>query len=555
MSEKLLGRKSFRPIVSLTQAMDEYFGTVFKDESFWTWRVVAKLVDNIPLTEPREVELFQQCTGRTTLPTKPVKRLLLLCGRRAGKDRFESAVAMWWAALAANWRVLHSPGEKPTILLIGVDKRRGYCEGLLEVSESLAKQVVRKTTDFLEFKNGAVLEIVANDAGLLVGRSAVGVIGTEVSFWSIPNDAEVVSAAMHSMAATPGGGLLILGSSVHCKDDGVMYKKYNELWGNNNSDDLCWFAPTMTMNPTIDQSFIDEALQENPDRARADFFNIWREDLSGVFSVDEIKNAVDAGVRERLPRGARYYAQQDVADGGVGGSSFTLAIAHRDPVSNIVTLDLIRERVPPFDFHDVVAEYAQILKRYGITTIYGDHRTSEIFMHEWKRHGIKMLVTNTTVENYRSALPLIISGHARLLDHSVLKNQLLTLERDARNREKIDHPRGGFDDVAAAGCGAIALAATEYGYDKTFRAWGHDYVDPDSWEAQRPPPPPEPITNKSFQGKWWKSQPAPTASIPSPNMMLRDYYQSIRFTGGRGMTYADNRDMFNHIGTISPLRW
>jgi hypothetical protein len=74
-------------------------GKVFASPSFWTWKVAAKLIDGIPLTEPREIELFKQCTGRTALPTEPVRRLIMLAGRRAGKDRFFSAVAVWRAAL------------------------------------------------------------------------------------------------------------------------------------------------------------------------------------------------------------------------------------------------------------------------------------------------------------------------------------------------------------------------------------------------------------------------------------------------------------------------
>jgi hypothetical protein len=33
------------------------FGSVFAAPSFWPWRTVAKLLDGLPLTEPRETEL------------------------------------------------------------------------------------------------------------------------------------------------------------------------------------------------------------------------------------------------------------------------------------------------------------------------------------------------------------------------------------------------------------------------------------------------------------------------------------------------------------------
>jgi hypothetical protein len=39
------------------------FGRVFASPSFWTWKVVAKLIDGSPLTEPREIDLFQAVHG------------------------------------------------------------------------------------------------------------------------------------------------------------------------------------------------------------------------------------------------------------------------------------------------------------------------------------------------------------------------------------------------------------------------------------------------------------------------------------------------------------
>ena len=52
---------AFKPDITLTRALAEpsLFGRTFSAPSFWTWKVVAKLIDGIPLTEPREIELFQ----------------------------------------------------------------------------------------------------------------------------------------------------------------------------------------------------------------------------------------------------------------------------------------------------------------------------------------------------------------------------------------------------------------------------------------------------------------------------------------------------------------
>jgi hypothetical protein len=63
--------------------------------------VVAKLIDGLPLTEPRELALFEQCTGRP-YNRQARRRIVILVGRRGGKDRFLSAVGVWRAALCAD---------------------------------------------------------------------------------------------------------------------------------------------------------------------------------------------------------------------------------------------------------------------------------------------------------------------------------------------------------------------------------------------------------------------------------------------------------------------
>src|SRR5262249_52530920 len=99
--------------VTLTQAMADpaLFGRVFGSPSFWRWRTVASFIDGTPLPDQPETERSKQCPGRTKLPTKPARRLIILAGRRAGKDRFESAVSVWRGALCADWRRYQSAGE------------------------------------------------------------------------------------------------------------------------------------------------------------------------------------------------------------------------------------------------------------------------------------------------------------------------------------------------------------------------------------------------------------------------------------------------------------
>ncbi len=513
----------FVPLIGFTHALNSpsLFGNVFSSPTFWPWKVISKLIDGLPLTEPREIALFEACTGRVynRQARRAVRRLILLAGRRGGKDRFMSAYGVWRAALCTDWRQYLSAGEQAVVILLGKDKKqaailRRYCHGLLQVPD-LAKQVVRETADVIEFRNGASLEITVNDAGGVRGRSAIAVLGSECCHWKTSehaqsNDEEVVSAAENSMALCPDGGHLILGSSVH-RRTGYMYKMYRELWGNNDADDLVWFASSRTMNPQLPQAVIDKAMASNPHKANADYNCVWREDSSECFASSAIEASTDVGVHERAyAPGTIYVACQDSALGVDGGSSFALALAHRDAGSDIAILDLLRERKPPFVFHEVIAEYAQILKRYGISEIWSDHHAHKLFSDEWKKHGVVCRESeNTTAKNYQLALPLIIGGRARLLDNTVLKNQLSSLElHTSDGEEKVVCPQNSHDDVATAAMGSLVAVSKRFSYDKNYDGWCKD--DP------KPQPEPEtPFSGNPCNGDWWKWRPPPRPPLPT----------------------------------------
>jgi hypothetical protein len=477
------------PLVSLSRALIDpaLFGGTFAAPSFWTWRTLAKVIDGIALTEPREIELFKECTGRTRLLSTsaltPVRRIIVLVGRRGGKDRFLSAVAIWRAALCADWRKYISAGEQAVVILLGADKKqaailRRYCEGLLQ-TPLLRQEVTRSTGEVTEFRNGASLEIATNDARLVRGRSAIAVLGSEASHWktdeyAASSDEEVVGAAEPSLSMCPDGGLLLLGSSVH-RRRGFMYRKYRQLHGNDDAEDICWFAPSTTMNPRLPASVVDKALAEDAPRARAEYCNFFREDISDFVPVDVIEACTDFGVRERAPvvSGAVKYVAFCDAAGGTGRDSFTLAIAHREINSRnrSVVLDVVYERRPRFVPAAVVAEFAAILRLFKITEVQGDGFAGGFHADEWANHQIKFVACErTTSENYLALLPLMLQpGRVRLCDSAVLRQQLAGLERrvHAGVRESVSHAQtqSAHDDVAASAAGAIVLAASRSAYN------------------------------------------------------------------------------------------
>jgi hypothetical protein len=332
----------------------------------------------------------------------------------------------------------------------------------------LAALVTRATEQRIEFRNGAVLEVATNDASLVRGRSAIGIIGTEVSFWetsdtSKSNDEEVIGAATPSMAMIPPpGGIMMMSSSVH-RRAGFMHRQWKELHGNDDAEDICWLSPSATMNSMIPPKVIEAAIRKDPQRANADYLSIWRDDVSDFIPMDTLESVTDFAVKERSPLpNVEYRAFTDCA-GGTGRDSFSICIAHRDEDGTVI-IDFLRERLPKFVPEAVVKEFASTMMLYRVSSITGDNFSAGWNAGAWERAGIRYTASKQTKsELYLSALPMLLSGQVRLVDDLKMRQQFVGLERRVHpnGRESIDD-RGSssHDDLANACAGAMVLAAT-----------------------------------------------------------------------------------------------
>jgi hypothetical protein len=270
------------------------------------------------------------------------------------------------------------------------------------------------------------------------------------------------------MAMTPGGGMMVLASSVHRKK-GLMYRLWKELHGNNDAEAICWLAPSRVMNPALPARVVEKAREKDPQRADAEFNSVWREDVSDFIPADVIEAATDYGVLERAPvEGVEYFGFADPA-GGTGKDSFSVAVAHLGSDGKAV-LDCVRERRPRFVPAAVVKEYADLLRTYGISNIRSDRYASAWAGDEWSRNRINCMPSELTKsEIYLAALPLLMSGQARLLDIERMRKQFAALERriHAGGRESVDDSGAASanDDLSNSAAGALLLALPTPAFD------------------------------------------------------------------------------------------
>jgi hypothetical protein len=192
----------------------------------------------------------------------------------------------------------------------------------------------------------------------------------------------------------------------------------------------------------------------------------FRSDVESFVNREAVEACVSVGVRERPPiSGVTYSAFVD--PGGGSSDSMTLAIGHRQ--DDVIVIDVVRERRPPFSPEDVVLEFSAILDSYRISNVTGDRYAGEWPRERFRERGIAYEpAAKPKSDLYRELLPAINSRMVDLLDDARLFAQIVGLERrTARGgRDSIDHAPGAHDDVANAAAGVVAaLASSNYEYE------------------------------------------------------------------------------------------
>jgi hypothetical protein len=223
---------------------------------------------------------------------------------------------------------------------------------------------------------------------------------------------------------------------------------------------------TRQFNPTFSQKVIDKALAKDPQRYAAEYNSAWRDDLATFIDRELLESAIEAGVIVRPPlQGLSYVA---AVDSGSGRSdSFTLAIAHKElraDGSVRVVLDLIYEKMPPYNPNSTIIEIAAILRQYHCNSCVGDRYSVGFVADGFRKERIEYRESSLDrSEGYLGFLPIMAAGQGLLLDHKRMVAQFAGLVRrtGAIGKDKVDHEVGAHDDVANAVALAMVLASRE----------------------------------------------------------------------------------------------
>ncbi len=409
-----------------------------------------------PLTAD-ELETFTQLTGRTGTPTEAVEELWIIAGRRSGKTRSIGTLAAYLAG-CVDYRSVLGPGERGMLPILAAsvaqaEQALNFLKGIFTNVPRFAALVDGITSDTISLKNRIDIRIRPASFRTIRGPTCVAVIAEECSMWQADDigsrnpDKEILAAVRPSMATT-GGTLFCIGSP-HARR-GETWRTFQKHYGpQGNPAILVANGPTKLFNPTIKQSIIDRAYEDDAAVAASEWGGEFRNDLESYVSPEVVTACTAQGCFQIDYRtGIAYTAHVDPSGGAQ--DSFTLAIGHTE--KGIGILDVLLEKRPPFSPEQVVIEFCDVLKSYRLHKITGDRYGAGFTVELFGKHGVKYNHADMTTSDYFSAfLPILNSKRVQLLDHRRLAMQLCSLERRASRigaKDLVGHPPGGHDDCA-----------------------------------------------------------------------------------------------------------
>jgi hypothetical protein len=438
------------------------FEPFFRGPSWDGWRAVLKGAFALPMTDS-ELEFFRTVAERDP-PLKRVRELWIVAGRRAGKD---SVASMCLAHAGAMFDQQHRlrPGERALTACLAYDRDQAkiihsYARGYFNES-ALLNQLVEaddRASDF-QLSTRVDVAVLTNSFRAVRGRPILLAVMDELSVWRDENsqnpDQEIYRALLPGLASVDG---MLIGISSPYRKSGLLWDKFRKHFGQPSDDVLVIRAPTRTLNPTIPQEIIDQAIAEDPAAAKAEWLAEFRDDIAGWLAGEVIESAVDSGVTVRPP-GYSFEYVGFVDPSGGSRDSFTAAVAHME--DDVAILDALLEITPPFNPASATKQIADLLKSYKLGDCIGDRYAAAWVTSEFERCGIRYKHSERDRSAiYQDTLPLFTSARARLLDNRRLVSQFAGLERktSSMGKDRIDHGPGGHDDLCNAAAGALVNA-------------------------------------------------------------------------------------------------
>ncbi len=463
--------------------------TFVKDDRFLSLSIspaqetLLRGIYGLPLVTDEQREIWTLCTERE-YPGQLFGEAMVISGARGGKDsRIAAPIVVYEAVFGGHERRV-AKGETGTIVLVAQDAKAAgiafnYISEYIRQSPVLASLLDGDPlSSSLRLTNGIVIQTFPCTLKSMRGFSIPVAVMDEVAFFRLEgqadSDVEIQTSIRRGMVGFASGTKLIKISTPYMRG-GVLYDDFQRAFGKPDPDLLVWRATSRLMNPvTFTEQRLSREERLDPVRFRREYLSEFVDDVAAFLPQHLIDAAVKPG-RYELPYrdGFRYVLAVDPSGGGP--DHFTCSVVHAEGkgADLRVVQDVLKgwatRGADTVDLEGIVAEIAEVAKRYRVRTVYGDKYSREWVAQAFRRHGIRYEADHDPPLDksaaYLEAEPLFTQGRIEILDHPVQRRELVRLERRPRpgNKATVDHPAsaGARDDYANALALAAAVASRE----------------------------------------------------------------------------------------------
>lgn len=430
-------------------------------------RTALKAVYGLPLIGD-EFKTFVKITGLKSYPLgHEWEEASFILGRRSGKsDKIASSIALY-EACARKHKL--SVGQTGIVMVVASEKKRQakivfkYIEGKLKRSPILRKMIENITQEAITLTNGIEIQVYPCSIGRVRGVSLIAFIGDECAHWKVEGrdiDVDVLDSARPGLDFDYSKMIKI---STPYMMRGEIWQDFKDFYGKKNDDVIVFQGSTALFNPTYSERKLKRLKKRKPLTYRTEHEAYFRTDLSAMYDPAMIDRAVnsDRPMEISVSSDKEYKAFVDVAGGG-GKDSYAVAIGHVENEKAVI--DVVRSRRPKFNPDSVTEQYANLVRQYGISTVYGDKFSGDWASNAWDKHGVRYEKSaKTKSELYLEAESPFNTERIDIPAKDLLVMQLKNLIRKTRSggKDSVDTDSGQPEDEANVIAGAVYLLIGE----------------------------------------------------------------------------------------------
>lgn len=449
-------------------------------ETWRNWFVIVKAAYGLGHTlNDEELALFKRLTGGRNVPSRRVRRCVVFAGRRSGKSNLTAAIGLG-TALFADTSMLKR-GEVGHVMVVSPTRDQSqsimnYAEGMASSSELIARRISGRTAESLTLNDGKVaLTVNAASHRSTRGKTLLAAVIDEATQLrdaeSATPDVELVRALTPGLIST-GGTLWVISSAY--RKAGWMYSQWKDHFGQDSDDVLVIQAATHDLNLSINEAAIMAAVDDDREANRAEYLSEFRDDIGSLIDDDTIEAAINYGRPAELPfivedmKHLTFFA--DISGGRHDASTLCGGFTNRDGTFIPVG---VWGRDAPHDPVAVIAEFAEIIRRYRCNRVISDNYAGTFVSGNFERQGIKFTRSKLVKSAiYLESVPHFMQGKVELINHKKSLRELRLLERrvSKSGRDAVDHPKNGSDDYINSVLGCLVHVMKPQRHTVTFAA-------------------------------------------------------------------------------------